>query len=328
MSTTIDKKVVEMRFDNKQFESSVLISLMILDYLKNTLKMDGASRGFQAVERAADGISLGGILAGAVYLEPKFETLGNVSMNVVINIADSLFNFVNRAVMSFAEENNMTDFRMQFVPYGNAMKQFADLVVDWDSCVADNVVVAGKVMSIIEADFGYLDEFSGPVSFNGINVSVENAAHILNNLLSAVINRYSDFNSSELIVMSKIMDIISGSIETKPTISPVLDLTDANNYMNQLYHLNDNISNYMFSGSLQLAGETMNSMDILKRKEYNAYSITAIDDLNDTVKELLKRPPETIENTFNINGDNSKEIAEEVSRIIQRQIERRDASWG
>lgn len=35
----------------------------------------------------------------------------------------------------------------------------------------------------------------------------------------------------------------------------------------------------------------------------------------------------SFENTFNITGSNPKEIAEEVSNIIQRQVERRDASW-
>ena len=34
MSTTIDQKVVEMRFDNKQFESGVQTSMSTLDKLK------------------------------------------------------------------------------------------------------------------------------------------------------------------------------------------------------------------------------------------------------------------------------------------------------
>jgi len=34
-----------------------------------------------------------------------------------------------------------------------------------------------------------------------------------------------------------------------------------------------------------------------------------------------------VNNTFNITGSNPKEIANEVSRIIQKQIERRDTAW-
>lgn len=35
MSTTVDERVVEMRFDNKQFEQNIQTSLSSLDKLKN-----------------------------------------------------------------------------------------------------------------------------------------------------------------------------------------------------------------------------------------------------------------------------------------------------
>ena len=35
----------------------------------------------------------------------------------------------------------------------------------------------------------------------------------------------------------------------------------------------------------------------------------------------------TITNHFSITGDNPREIANEVSRILQQQVERRDAVW-
>lgn len=38
MSTTVDERVVEMRFDNKQFEQNIQTSLSSLDKLKKSLK--------------------------------------------------------------------------------------------------------------------------------------------------------------------------------------------------------------------------------------------------------------------------------------------------
>lgn len=46
MSTTIDEKVVKMRFDNQQFESNVQTSLNTLDRLKKSLDMEGAAKGW------------------------------------------------------------------------------------------------------------------------------------------------------------------------------------------------------------------------------------------------------------------------------------------
>jgi len=47
MSTTIDQRVVEMQFDNKNFERNVQTSLSTLDKLKSSLNMNGATKGFR-----------------------------------------------------------------------------------------------------------------------------------------------------------------------------------------------------------------------------------------------------------------------------------------
>ena len=49
VSKTVDERVVEMRFDNKQFESNVQTSLSTLDKLKKSLDMNGATKGSKAL---------------------------------------------------------------------------------------------------------------------------------------------------------------------------------------------------------------------------------------------------------------------------------------
>ncbi len=49
MSKTIDERVVEMRFDNKQFESNVQTSLSTIEKLKKSLDMDGATKGLESI---------------------------------------------------------------------------------------------------------------------------------------------------------------------------------------------------------------------------------------------------------------------------------------
>ena len=57
MSRTIDQKVVEMRFDNAQFEQNVKTSMGTLDNLKKSLNMDGATRGLENVNQAVNNMS-------------------------------------------------------------------------------------------------------------------------------------------------------------------------------------------------------------------------------------------------------------------------------
>ncbi len=53
MSTTIDQKVVEMRFDNRQFESNVSTTMSTLDKLKHSLKFTGATKGLEELDAAS-----------------------------------------------------------------------------------------------------------------------------------------------------------------------------------------------------------------------------------------------------------------------------------
>ena len=53
MSRTVDTRTVEMRFDNKNFESNVKQSMSTLDKLKQKLKMDGASKGLKEIEKSS-----------------------------------------------------------------------------------------------------------------------------------------------------------------------------------------------------------------------------------------------------------------------------------
>ena len=53
MSREIDNRVVQMKFDNKQFEQGVSETMKSLDGLKNSLKLDDAAKGFDVLDKIA-----------------------------------------------------------------------------------------------------------------------------------------------------------------------------------------------------------------------------------------------------------------------------------
>ena len=61
MSKTVDQRIVEMRFDNNQFEQNVKTSMGTLDRLKHALKLDGASKGLENVGKASKGLDFSSI---------------------------------------------------------------------------------------------------------------------------------------------------------------------------------------------------------------------------------------------------------------------------
>ena len=73
MSTTIDQKVVEMRFDNKHFESNVSTTMSTLDKLKQKLNLDGASKGLENVNAAAKKVDMNGIGTAVETVRTRFS---------------------------------------------------------------------------------------------------------------------------------------------------------------------------------------------------------------------------------------------------------------
>lgn len=92
MSTKRDYRVVEMSFDNKDFEQNVKTSLSTIQKLNNALKLDGATQGLLAVEKAIAQVTMDPILAGLDQVNDKFSALGVIGKRVLENLADSAVN--------------------------------------------------------------------------------------------------------------------------------------------------------------------------------------------------------------------------------------------
>lgn len=86
MSKTIDEKVVEMKFDNKNFEANVQTSLSTLDKLKQKLNLSGATKGLENVKESAKNLSFNNIESSLASLEKRFSTTGIVGMTVIQNL--------------------------------------------------------------------------------------------------------------------------------------------------------------------------------------------------------------------------------------------------
>lgn len=142
-----------------------------------------------------------------------------------------------------------------------------------------------------------LDKFSSLSSASAINAG-NNA---MNSLTSA---------------MANISDIVSGEMDMNPTIRPVLDLSDVQNGSKQLYGMMNQHDGYTINGSVNKANRVSGSM------RYNNQADSSTPATNNTQTQSISQS-----NTFHITSNNPKEVAEEVSRILQKQVERRDLVW-
>ena len=104
MSKTVDERVVSMQFDNAQFEKNVSTSMTTLDKLKQSLKLDDASKGLDNIRDSASKFSLSGISDGVETVKAKFSALEVMAVTALANITNSAVNAGRRLVSAFSIE--------------------------------------------------------------------------------------------------------------------------------------------------------------------------------------------------------------------------------
>lgn len=129
MSKTIDQKVVEMRFDNAQFEENVSTSISTLDKLKQSLNFDGAAKSFENIEQAANNVSFDKIASGVEALENRFSTMGIVGMRVIGNMTDAMIGFAKKGI-NFVTESIVQGGKKRAMNLENAHFQLQGLLKD------------------------------------------------------------------------------------------------------------------------------------------------------------------------------------------------------
>lgn len=110
MSTTIDEKVVEMRFDNKQFEEGVQTSLSTLGKLKQSLNLDGAAKGLEDLGSAAKKCDMSMLSRSVETISTKFSAFEVVAITALSNITNSAVNAGKRILSSLTLEPVSTGF--------------------------------------------------------------------------------------------------------------------------------------------------------------------------------------------------------------------------
>ena len=110
MSRSVDERVVEMQFDNKQFESGIKTSLKSLDNLKKGLNLDSASKSLSTIQKQARSFSLAGIEKGVDLISSRFTNLGIVGVTALQNITNAAINAGENLLKSITIDPIMSGF--------------------------------------------------------------------------------------------------------------------------------------------------------------------------------------------------------------------------
>ena len=111
MSTTVDSRVVEMSFDNKNFESNVQTSLGTLEKLKQSLNLNGSAKGLENIDAAAKKVNIGMLGDAVETVKHKFSAFEVIAITALANITNSVVNAGKQMLRSLSLDPIMDGFK-------------------------------------------------------------------------------------------------------------------------------------------------------------------------------------------------------------------------
>lgn len=100
--SSIDERIVQMQFNNSQFEKGIKESLKSLDALKEGLDLEGSAKQLKALQKAGDSFSLAKMAEGIESVSKRFSTLGIIGMRVIDNLANNAYYKGKRLISSLS----------------------------------------------------------------------------------------------------------------------------------------------------------------------------------------------------------------------------------
>lgn len=116
MSKEIDEKVVQMRFDNSNFESNVQTSLGTIDRLKRCLNFGDSSKSLENIGSAAKNINMSPLSNAVETVQNKFSGLEVMAVTALANITNSAVNAGKRIISALTIDpikDGLSEYELQ-----------------------------------------------------------------------------------------------------------------------------------------------------------------------------------------------------------------------
>ena len=155
--SSIDKRIVQMQFDNQGFERGVSTTMKSLNNLNESLKMKGSAEGLNGVNnnlRNLASIGLTGLSSGVDVVTGRFSALGIIGMTALMNITNSAVNAGKTLVRSLTTE----PITAGFSEYETKMNAIQTILT--------NTASKGTTMEDVTAVLGELNTYADKTIYN------------------------------------------------------------------------------------------------------------------------------------------------------------------
>ena len=154
MSTTIDQRVVEMRFDNSNFEKNTRETMSTLDRLKQKLNLSGASKGLENLSSSANKVNMNGLANAVGNVTSRFSALEIMGVTALVNLTNSAVNAGKRMISALTIDPVKTGFQ----EYETQLNSVQTIMA--------NVGHKGKTLQDVNKALDELNEYADQTIYN------------------------------------------------------------------------------------------------------------------------------------------------------------------
>ena len=129
--SSIDRRIVEMRFDNGEFKRRVHDTIQDLSDLAKALKLEGAVNAFEDIQKQADRINFDGIAQGVSAIESRFSVFGGVAFTAIQRVTNAAIDLGKNLVTSVIDPI-FSGGKKRALNLEQAQFQLEGLKIAWD----------------------------------------------------------------------------------------------------------------------------------------------------------------------------------------------------
>ena len=163
--SSIDERIVQMQFDNANFEKNVGTSLSTLEKLKQALNLEGAVKGLENINAEAGKMNFSGLGAGIDTAKEKFSALEIAGITALVNITNKAMEAGERLVKALTIDQVTSGWDKYEQKVTAVQTIMAATATNWKE-QADAIGFSGTQMEFVTEQLDKLNWFSDETSYS------------------------------------------------------------------------------------------------------------------------------------------------------------------
>ena len=163
MSSTVDERIVDMQFNNQQFEKNVHQSIDTIGDLKKSLNFSNVSDGVGEINRSIGKISFDPLASGLNSIGNKFSILETIAVGALLRIGQKAEDLGEKLVTSLTIDQVSAGWDK----YANKTDSVATIM----AATAQDFEDTGKQMEYVNGQLDKLNWFTDETSYNFVDMT-------------------------------------------------------------------------------------------------------------------------------------------------------------